>query len=79
MMGNTANSPLVNGRAGLHEQRAAISQQGQPYSYQAQINTPGQEFSPLKTRRMRTSSSTPLSNSNNPNSELQQGMYCISV
>jgi hypothetical protein len=77
MMGNTTNTPLVNGRAGLHEQQAALSQQfnASGPSYQAQMNTPGQAFSPLKTRRMRTTSATPLSNSNNQNNELQQGMF----
>ncbi|CAB4010907.1 Hypothetical predicted protein, partial [Paramuricea clavata] len=77
MMGNTTNTPLVNGRAGLHEQQAALSQQfnASGPSYQAQMNTPGQAFSPLKTRRMRTTSATPLSNSNNQNNELQQGVH----
>ena len=59
MMGNTGNAVLVNGMAGSHEQQVALSQQSSCPSHQAQINTPGQEFSPLKTRRMRTNSTTP--------------------
>ena len=59
MMGNTGNALLVNGMAGSHEQQVALSQQSSCPSHQAQINTPCQEFSPLKTRRMRTNSTTP--------------------
>ena len=60
-MANPANLPLMNGLAGSHEQQFALSQQssGPTCGYQAQMNTPGQEFSPLKTRRMRTNSATP--------------------
>jgi hypothetical protein len=71
MMGNTGNTSLVNGRTGLHEQQGGFSQQGQPSGpgYQAQVNTPDQHFSPLKTRRMRTNPATSLSQ----NSEFHQG------
>ena len=72
MMGNTGNTPLVNGRPGLQEQRTGFLPQANP-RYQAQINTPGQQFSPLKTRGMRTNPGTSLSNLNNQNNELQQG------